>query len=66
MRIKTSELARETMPIKVQVYEGDTLVDTFSCHESATAFIKGEYSGAEADMLDVHVVEVEIPKELLT
>jgi hypothetical protein len=48
----------------VRVYEGHRLVDTFSCHESATAFIKGEYSGAEADMLDVHVVEVEIPEEL--
>jgi hypothetical protein len=47
----------------VHVYEGDTLVDTFSCHASATAFIKGEYSAAEADMLDVHTVEVETPEE---
>jgi hypothetical protein len=46
----------------VQVYEGERLVGTFSCRESATAFIRGEYSGAEADMLDVHIVDV--PEEL--
>jgi hypothetical protein len=48
----------------VRVYEGHRLVDTFSCHAAARAFIVGEYSAAEADMLDVHTEEVEIPKEL--
>jgi len=49
---------------EIRVYEGDTLVNTFSCHAAARAFIVGEYSAAEADMLDVHTEEVEIPKEL--
>jgi hypothetical protein len=47
----------------VRVYEGDTLVNTFSCHAAARAFIVGEYSAAEADTLDVHTDEVEIPEE---
>ena len=50
---------------EIQVYQGSRLVDTFSCHESATAFIMSEYSGLEADELDVHTVEVDVPKELL-
>jgi hypothetical protein len=49
---------------EIRVYEGDTLVNTCSCHAAARAFIVGEYSAAEADMLDVHTEEVEIPKEL--
>jgi len=48
----------------VSVYERHRLVDTFSCHAAARAFIMGEYSGAEADMLDVHTEEVEIPEAL--
>jgi hypothetical protein len=47
----------------VRVYEGHRLVDTFPCHAAARAFIMGEYSGAEADTLDVHTEEVEIPEE---
>jgi hypothetical protein len=43
---------------EVRVYEGDRLVGTFSCRESASTFIRGEYSAAEADMLDVHIVDV--------
>jgi hypothetical protein len=49
---------------EIRVYEGDTLVNTFSCHAAARAFIVGEYSAAEADMLDVHTEEVEIPEAL--
>jgi hypothetical protein len=49
---------------EIRVYEGDTLVNTFSCHAAARAFIVGEYSAVEADMLDVHTEEVEIPEEL--
>ena len=48
---------------EVRVYEGDRLVGTFSCHAAARAFIMGEYSGAETDMLDVHTEEVESPEE---
>ena len=48
----------------VRVYEGHRLVDTFSCHAAASAFIMGEYSATEADMRDVHTEEVEIPEEL--
>jgi hypothetical protein len=43
----------------VQVYEGSTLIGTFPDHESATWFIYGEYSAEEADILRVHVVEVD-------
>ena len=38
------------------VYEGNRIVGTFSCRESAAAFIRSEYSAAEADILDVRIV----------
>jgi hypothetical protein len=57
-------MAEKQTQTEIRVYEGDTLVNTFSCHAAARAFIVGEYSAAEADMLDVHTEEVEIPEEL--
>jgi hypothetical protein len=48
---------------EVNVYEDGKLVGTFSCKQSAAAFIRGEYSGPECDILNVYIEEVEESNE---